>query len=28
MRIMARDVYAGQNIEIARMRKTVDTLPG
>ncbi|MGN9785198.1 DUF305 domain-containing protein [Nonomuraea sp. ZG12] len=28
MRLMARDVYAGQSIEITRMRKTVDTLPG
>jgi uncharacterized protein (DUF305 family) len=28
MRLMARDVYAGQSIEITRMRKTLDTLPG
>lgn len=28
MRLMARDVYAGQSIEITRMRTTLDTLPG
>ncbi|MEV0148956.1 MULTISPECIES: DUF305 domain-containing protein [unclassified Nonomuraea] len=28
MRRMARDVYAGQSIEIARMRKTLEALPG
>jgi uncharacterized protein (DUF305 family) len=28
MRRMARDVYAGQSIEITRMRTTLDTLPG
>ncbi|MFB4291936.1 DUF305 domain-containing protein [Nonomuraea sp. ATR24] len=27
MRMMARDVYAGQRIEIARMRKTLEKLP-
>ncbi len=28
LRIMARDVSAGQSIEITRMRKTLDALPG
>ncbi len=28
MRLMARDVYAGQSIEITRMRTTLDALPG
>ncbi|WP_205304490.1 DUF305 domain-containing protein [Nonomuraea montanisoli] len=28
MRRMARDVYAGQNVEIARMRRTLEALPG
>ncbi|MFD2350973.1 DUF305 domain-containing protein [Nonomuraea ferruginea] len=27
MRLMARDMYAGQGIEIARMRKILDKLP-
>ncbi|MEV0199208.1 DUF305 domain-containing protein [Nonomuraea sp. NPDC050691] len=28
MRRMARDVYAGQSVEIARMRKALEALPG
>ncbi|MDX3111718.1 DUF305 domain-containing protein, partial [Nonomuraea angiospora] len=28
MRLMAKDVYSGQSIEIARMRKVLETLPG
>lgn len=28
MRLMAKDVYSGQSIEVARMRKVLETLPG
>ncbi|MEU0565722.1 DUF305 domain-containing protein [Nonomuraea sp. NPDC005983] len=28
MRLMAKDVYSGQSIEISRMRATLDSLPG